>query len=354
MDAAVVVVGAGPAGATAAMRLHRAGVPVVLLDRARFPRDKICGDLLPPRTFPLLEQAGFQPSWDPVLRRSALLACGSVVFERLAQQRPQAWRSSPAGVLSLTPIAEALPRRVFDALLVAQLRQQGLVLREGWQLTELSPDPAGGGWCLLGCCSEPAAGSRRWQLQARWVLAADGAGSRVRQLLLGAHRRVDLGIGLRVLTEQAEPEAPSELVYPHPHSLLYRWSFQLGTQRNQGLFRPLASSSPAEVGAPAARLARQWFGRTGVAWACPLLPPPERLRGSPAPGVLLLGDAASLIDPLLGHGIDHAAESGLLAAECVLGSTSVEQGSDAYNAELTRVFGPRWQQLQGVIQRQLC
>lgn len=165
MDAAVVVVGAGPAGATAAMRLHRAGVPVVLLDRARFPRDKICGDLLPPRTFPLLEQAGFQPSWDPVLRRSALLARGSVVFERLAQQRPQAWRSSPAGVLSLTPIAEALPRRVFDALLVAQLRQQGLVLRGVGSSPSSAPIRlAGAGVCWVAVRSQrlaPAAGSFR-------------------------------------------------------------------------------------------------------------------------------------------------------------------------------------------------
>jgi flavin-dependent dehydrogenase len=350
MGSAVVVVGAGPAGATAAMRLHRAGIPVVLLDRTRFPRDKICGDLLPPRTFPVLQQAGFRPSWDPVLRRSALLARGSVVFERLAQQRPQAWRSTQAGALSLTPIAEALPRRLFDALLVEQLREQGLPVREGWQLTELSPDPAGAGWCLAGRCSDAAGASRRWQLQTRWVLAADGAGSRVRQLMLGSHARADLAVGVRVLAKAADAEAPSELFYPQRRSLLYRWSFQLGEQCNQGLFRPLAA---ADAGAPAARLARQWFGRSGVAWACPLLPPPERLVGSPAPGVLLLGDAASLVDPLLGHGIDHAAESGLLAADCVLQSAAVADGSRAYDTELKGLFGPRWQQLQAVIQRQL-
>jgi flavin-dependent dehydrogenase len=350
MGGPVVVVGAGPAGATAAMRLHRAGLPVVLLDRAHFPRDKICGDLLPPRTFPLLRQAGFQPSWDPQLQRSALLARGSVVFDRLARQRPQAWRSTESGRLSLTPIAEALPRRLFDALLVDQLRQHDLPVREGWQLTQLRPD-TGGGWCLSGRRPDPSGACRGWELQASWVLAADGAGSRVRQQMLGSHHRDDLAVGVRVMAEPANGSQPSELIYPQPHSLLYRWSFQLGEQRNLGLFRPLATADAAAP--PAAHLARQWFGRSGVAWACPLLPPPERLVGSPAPGVLLLGDAASLIDPLLGHGIDHAAESGLLAANCVLHSASVAEGSLAYDSQLKALFVPRWQQLQALIRRQL-
>jgi flavin-dependent dehydrogenase len=332
------------------MGLHRAGVAVVLLDRACFPRDKICGDLLPPRTFPLLRQAGFQPSWGPLLKRSALLTRGSVVFDRLARQRPQAWRSTESGSLSLTPIAEALPRRLFDALLVDQLCQQGLSVRQGWQLTQLRPDPAGG-WCLSGRRPDPTGGFRGWELQASWVLAADGAGSRVRQQMLGSHHLDDLGVGVRVLSDPANGSQPSELIYPQPQSLLYRWSFQLGEQRNMGVFHPLAARCAA--GPPAAHLARQWFGRTGVARACPLLPPPERLVGSPAPGVLLLGDAASLIDPLLGHGIDHAAESGLLAANCVLQSSSVAEGSVAYDDQLRALFAPRWQQLQAVIRRQL-
>src|SRR5438552_7055867 len=54
----VLIVGAGPAGATAAAVLARAGARVRLLDRARFPRDKLCGDTLNPGTLALLRRLG--------------------------------------------------------------------------------------------------------------------------------------------------------------------------------------------------------------------------------------------------------------------------------------------------------
>lgn len=351
----ILIVGAGPAGATAAMRLTQLGLAVRVLDCARFPRDKICGDLLPPRTFELLRQAGFAPSWQPQLQRSPLLASGSVVFERLAQQRPSAWQRKGRGVVSCESIAQALPRRQFDALLVAQLQAAGVELLQGWQALGLA-SASDGRWLVSGNRLDRS--GERWQLQTRWLLVADGAGSRLRRRLLGQHLALQpLGIGLRVLTPDPDPAQPSSLQYPEPGSLLYRWSFRLGPQRNQGLFWPLGlAGGGAPVAAPSQR-ARQWFGHCGRAWACPLLPPPQHLIGSPEPGVLLLGDAASLIDPLLGHGIDHAAESGLLAADCIAAAGAggnCAQGSMQYDQRLRDLFRSRWQPLQSVIQRQLA
>lgn len=337
------------------MRLARLGFAVRVIDCAVFPRDKICGDLLPPRTFELLRQAGFAPSWQTQLQRSPLLASGSVVFDRLAQQRPGAWRHEARGVVSCESIAQALPRCRFDALLVAQLQAAGVDLLQGWQALDLAA-AADGSWLVSGKRLDRS--GKHWQLQTHWLLVADGAASRLRRRLLGQRRvQQPLGIGLRVLTTDPDPAQPSSLHYPEPASLLYRWSFQLGAQRNQGLFWPMGQGGAgATVQTPSQR-ARQWFGHCGRAWACPLLPPPQHLIGSPEPGVLLLGDAASLIDPLLGHGIDHAVESGLLAAEClaVAGANgNREQGSKLYDQRLRDLFGSRWQPLQTVIQRQLA
>ena len=334
------------------MALHSRGQAVVVLDRACFPRDKICGDLIPPRTFELLLEAGFEAAWHRALTPSRLLACGSAVFDRLASQRPQAWTAAGAGWLSREPIALALARRRFDALLVDQLVGAGVVLRQGWQLLDVEPAIGAEGWLLRGRRRDKGGHWVAWELPCRWLLAADGAGSPIRRRLLGSGAQQPMGIGLRVLAPDDDPESPSLLAYPGTPALLYRWSFRIGAQRNQGLFWPLDAGAAR---LPAARLARQWFGHCGQAWACPLLPPPHQLIGSPAPGVLLLGDAASLIDPLLGHGIDHAADSGLLAAACVADADagdSVETRSRCYDERLKARGVERWTPLQQAIRRQ--
>src|SRR5258705_8607165 len=67
----VLVVGAGPAGSVAALVLARAGVRVRLVDRARFPRDKLCGDTLNPGALAILDRLGIA---DPVRRRATPIA----------------------------------------------------------------------------------------------------------------------------------------------------------------------------------------------------------------------------------------------------------------------------------------
>jgi 2-polyprenyl-6-methoxyphenol hydroxylase-like FAD-dependent oxidoreductase len=70
----VVIVGAGPAGSTAAMCLARAGARVALVDRRSFPRDKACGDLIGPRGVRLLDEFGLSPA--PALPLGDLIVVG--------------------------------------------------------------------------------------------------------------------------------------------------------------------------------------------------------------------------------------------------------------------------------------
>ena len=132
-DGEIAIIGAGPAGTTAATLLARAGRDVHLFDRATFPRDKCCGDGLTTLAFRELETRGFDPagvtSWQQV---------DDVVIR------------SPRGTERRYPLPEgagyhaAVARREdLDAALVDLARTDGAKVHEGAQLTGLTTDTDG-------------------------------------------------------------------------------------------------------------------------------------------------------------------------------------------------------------------
>src|SRR6478735_10399741 len=120
VDADVVVVGAGPAGIAASITLARSGREVVVVDKARFPRDKICGDGLTTLALRELEGLGLEPStvesWQPVT---------------------DVWIRSPKGRTDRFPLphdglfAVIATRRDLDAALVDLARKHGVTVLEG-------------------------------------------------------------------------------------------------------------------------------------------------------------------------------------------------------------------------------
>lgn len=123
IDASVIIVGAGPAGATAAYFLARAGVDVLLVDQATFPRDKSCGDSICPGAVSVLEQMGLR-EW------AELKGYARNIGYRL---------SSPNGSMAFIPFPNQfspypnylIPRREFDHALVQHAVAAGARLREG-------------------------------------------------------------------------------------------------------------------------------------------------------------------------------------------------------------------------------
>jgi len=319
----VLIVGAGPAGSTAATVLARGGASVALLDKATFPRDKACGDLVGPRGVQALEDLGIHvPGGLPV---------GDMVVVGPSGHRV---RLPCAPGLTYPGHGIAVPRSEFDDAL-----RQGAIAAGAVPFTGRAADPLGGDDDLGGF---DLGDGRR--LRADVVIGADGATSRVGEAAGMVDRRsVMWGFAVRTYLEQ--PVAEPHIVFwePSPWRALpgYGWIFPgPGATANLGLgvgtLADRSSGASAVQHMPAFLDHLRGLGLLGPA------APGGRLGGwlkmgivgtRPARGrVLLVGDAAGLVNPLQGEGISQAITSGWAAAEAVLAGP--DQAAARYSAHL--------------------
>jgi geranylgeranyl reductase family protein len=327
----LVVVGAGPAGAAAALTAARAGLAVACVDRARFPRDKTCGDGLTAGALRLLEHLRV-----PVPGLATTQRVDTVVLR------------GPRGRLTTLPIptdglhSVVTTRAELDAALVATARAAGVTVQEDATVVAVEPardhvtvrvDGPGG----------PAA------LVARHVVAADGHYSTVRRLVApdGA-----AGLGRwHAFRQYFRGVADRRLWVCFEADLLpgYAWVFPLpGGRANVGfgVLRTRATSGRV--------LAAQWRDLlTRPAFRDALGPdaePDDRHRAWPIPAdfdprritagrVLFAGDAAGVVDPMTGEGIAQALETGILAARAVAEGGPVAAVSARYRAAVDRALG---------------
>jgi geranylgeranyl reductase family protein len=308
----VVVVGAGPAGSVAALVLARAGALVALVDKAAFPRDKACGDLVGPRGVQLLDDLDVSvPGAVPV---GDMIVVGPTGRRVLLPCRPG--RTYPGHGL-------AVPRASFDALLRDAAVSAGAVPLIG-HAVEVLRGPAGIDGVVL------ATGTR---LRADTVIGADGATSRVAASAgLVDPSRVMWGFAVRSYLDQAVGLPAIVLWEPRPWRALpgYGWLFPGPDGRaNAGI--GVGVLADRRRGADAVRrlpafldhLHRLGLLVRGAGRS-------DRLGGwlkmgivgtTPAAGsVLLVGDAAGLVNPLQGEGISQAMHSGRAAAIAILAS----------------------------------
>jgi len=365
----IAIMGAGPAGSTAAILLARRGYDVVLVDRARFPRDKVCGDYLTPGAVKFLR--------DEIGVEGQLLRAGAVRVER--QTVVTHGNRSFAGHVD----AIACPRRVTDAVLVDEARRSGVDVIEGFHVRDILFD----GHRVTGFSGKvdspgamPTALGRhvlsdRLDVRARITIGADGTHSllarrlglvrpipRLHRLVLSGYID-DTGNDMTMYLPVNRTDAccglgPSDSTGKRNLTIVVPTSEATAIAAGrEHYFRDRLSTSFPHV--PVAHFA--WPPRTSI--RNPIIGEGslsdqgrQRLRSTAcfghrtkraaADGALLIGDAATFIHPFTGEGVYYALEGARLAAAAVDEALQVGDVSyrtlSAYDRARAKSLSPRY------------
>jgi geranylgeranyl reductase family protein len=330
----VIVVGAGPGGSAAAYYLAQHGLDVLQLEKTQFPREKVCGDGMTPRSVKQLIKMGVDidgPGW---LRNRGLRVIGGGI--RMELDWPEL-ATYPEFGLTRT-------RLDFDELLSARAVKAGVRLRTNTNVTGPVTDRAGR---VVGvAATDPD--KKPVEYRAPLVLACDGVSGRF-PLAMGIAKREDRPIGVAVRRYYQSPvrthddyleswlelrdgRTGAETLLPG-----YGWIFGLGDGRvNVGL--GVLNSSTSFGQANYRQMLTDWLASTPDEWQLN----DERfadgpIRGAALPmgfnrvphysrGVMLVGDSGGMVNPFNGEGIAYAMESGELAAEIAVDALSRRPG----------------------------
>ena len=355
IDADVIVVGAGPAGSSAAYWLATAGLDVALIEKTQFPREKVCGDGLTPRGTKALVEMGIdvseQAGW---LHNRGLRIIGA--GQRLHLDWPDLTSYPPFGLVR--------PRSDLDAMLANQAVKAGARLYENTSITKPVTDATGRVIGVEGHTS-PDSGREPVRFDAPLVLTCEGVSGKLAQAL-GVHRNDKRPLGVAVRRYYTSSRTNDDYLEswlelwdgaPGQSTLLpgYGWIFGMGDGTvNVGL-GVLNSSAGFQKTDYRAMLTR-WLDNTPEEWGLREPNATGPTRGAALPmgfnrtphylnGLLLVGDAGGSVNPFNGEGIPYAMESGKFAAEAALqalarpAGPSRERALEAYPKRMRDEWG---------------
>jgi geranylgeranyl reductase family protein len=357
-DADVVVVGAGPAGASTAYHLARAGLDVLLLEKTAFPREKVCGDGLTPRAVKALVAMGvdISPEAGWIRNRGLRIIGGG---HRLEMPWPD---------LAEYPSFGLVRRRLdFDETLARAAEKAGARLRERTAVTAPVRDERTGRVVGVTARTVDDDGGKGPEAthRAPVVIAADGNSSRL-SLAVGRSARDDRPMGVAVRTYFASPRHEDDWLESwlelwdysgnQPRLLPgYGWAFGVGDgTSNVGI--GILNTSAAFGNVDYRALMRGWLDHTPEEWGYRPEHMTQPVRGAALPmgfnrqphyrdGLLLVGDAGGMVNPFNGEGIAYAMEAGELAADVVAqalardSAAARERALQAYPRALKQRYG---------------
>ena len=332
-SADVIVVGAGPSGSATAAYLAMAGLDVLLLEKAAFPREKVCGDGLTPRAVRELITLGIPtPAQDGWIKNHGLRIVGGGV--RLELPWPD--------LASFPPYGLVRTRLDFDEILARHAVKHGARLLESTSVTGPILDERTG--AIIGVRAKAMdaegkdAGAPALEFRAPLVVAADGNSSRL-SMAMNRPKRDDRPMGVAVRTYYTSPRHDDDYLESWlelwsrdsqgRRVLLpgYGWIFGVGDgTSNVGL--GILNTSAAFGKTDYRDVLRRWVDTLPPQWSFNDETMTGPVRGAALPmgfnrqphydlGLLLVGDAGGMVNPFNGEGIAYAMESGRLASEVI-------------------------------------
>ncbi len=310
----VAIIGAGPAGSAAALSCRKNGLSVALVDKATFPRDKVCGDGIPLKTFKLLEELGF--------KEEELFKNGYKI-NRLKVYGPQNNVTVYGGLQAdASTKSGCIPRTEFD---YAIYRRAESVCDHVLSAHKLISIRNSGDLQLLEVENRDTGGTRR--IEARLVIAADGANSYTARLLnLLKRDQAHHFDGLRWYFKGKKFDSSVHLFYDSRTLPGYVWVFPVAPDvANVGIM--LNKKQKKNTGKTIRDIFLEVIEHNSelkklLSGAKPV----NEMKGAPLPlgtlpgsritdGAILVGDAAAFINPVTGGGIYFAILSAMKAAE---------------------------------------
>jgi len=342
----IIVIGAGPAGASCAIMLAKSGYRIGLIDKATFPREKTCGDGLTPDVIKQLPK----------------------ISPRLAKQLDDSPHKIPSWGMRLyadngkhidIPYKEGgqdkhlyvCPRKEFDHLLIEEVKQYpNIQLIENCRAKIMVQDE-----------NQVIVTTKNRHYKAKMVVGADGINSRVGKQLGGfqLHKKY-YAMGLRTYYDNVSslhPQNYIELYYFKETAPYYLWLFPMkGNRANIGL--AMESSDIMKKKVDIKKLFQQLLEKDIIQKRLEGAVPADQIKGHvihsldkkrPLSGnrFLLVGDAAAMADPFTGEGVGNALRSGRIAAEHIQQCMQKNDFSARFNARYDKeVYRRIWKEFK--------
>lgn len=330
----VLVIGAGPAGSSAAAWAARAGQQVVIIDKEKFPRDKACGDGLTPRAIKELTALGLGDWLATKPRNIGLRAAG------FGQELLLPWKSP-----SLPEWGSSVPRTELDNRILEVARESGATVHDGVAAVDVELDNG----AIKTVVAQQDGQEVRYS--AKNVIIADGVRSQLgRKLNREWHRDTAYGVAARAYIKSERHDDPwisSHLELRGAQNEIlsgYGWIFPQGNgEVNIGVGTLATERRPADLNLRA--LMSQYTEQQRAHWKLDgdlrapwsaMLPMGGAVSGVGGPNYMFIGDAAGCVNPLNGEGIDYGLETGRLAVDML---QSESDFSESWPAELRHQYG---------------
>ena len=312
----VIIVGAGPAGTSAALYANKLGLKTVLIDKSRFPRDKICGDALSGKSVKILDDLGLIDGLNnldgSIIKR--------IIFANPKHSECELFLDKSLNKEHISH-GYVIPRNIFDNYMFEQARKVSDV-EQGFSVSDLLID----GDKVIGVKGKSKEGSEK-EFKGSIVFGADGPNSIVsKRMGLYSMDMEHTAVGIRCYYENVgELTDQIELHYIEEINPGYFWIFPAGKNRANigvGLLKSIVKKEGRRLNEIMETVINSDNFKHRFIDAVPLekpkgwnLPFGSIRRKNHGEGFLLLGDAAGLVDPFTGEGIGNAMESGRIAAK---------------------------------------